>query len=310
MEELAAKYNIKNWDEDIFLALSDVRKPLYLIRGKPITIEQVKELITGEEPLFGKKKPFCFLEEKSETKDGLLGKIFYRDSHLDWLNSWVYTDGTIGGSFISSVKYPEPDEIALYAYEEFAKKYPFLDMVIACTLNDQWPCFYCWITDRPYEGYDGPCRCRDCASHLEKIMFYDKKTHHSNPDFEELYYRDWSSWYIKSDIRDSVGLTLWIHDGQSEILCKDEARLKFHEYNTLYYKPEYAFMFASSLYRYKHTCICDKKFVEDCFAYIGKPKSLCDEYVEKGYILPFHEKDILVTKDWVTKQYNTYIAGK
>ena len=49
---------------------------------------------------------------------------------------------------------------------------------------------------------------------------------------------------------------------------------------------------------------------EDCFEFIGKPRSLCDEYVEQKFISPFNEKATVVTKEWVTNQYNTYIAVK
>ena len=53
MHKLAEEYNIKDLDEDICMELSGVRRPVVLVRGKPITVEQTMRLITGEEPLFG-----------------------------------------------------------------------------------------------------------------------------------------------------------------------------------------------------------------------------------------------------------------
>lgn len=43
---------------------------------------------------------------------------------------------------------------------------------------------------------------------------------------------------------------------------------------------------------------------------IGKPRSLCDKYVEQEFIAPFNEDAVVITKEWVINQYNTYIAGK
>jgi len=56
------------------------------------------------------------------------------------------------------------------------------------------------------------------------------------------------------------------------------------------------------------TCICDKAFVGDCFEYLGKPRKLCDEYVERGFISPFNESTQVVTKDWVISQYHAFIS--
>lgn len=69
-------------------------------------------------------------------------------------------------------------------------------------------------------------------------------------------------------------------------------------------------MFGPFLCQYKYSCICDKKFVVDCFESIGKPRSLCDKYVEREFIAPFNEDAVVITKEWVINQYNTYIAGK
>ncbi|WP_276949971.1 hypothetical protein [Enterocloster lavalensis] len=149
---------------------------------------------------------------------------------------------------------------------------------------------------------------------MDKILTYSfynnvKYRKYEPVDFEALYYSSWSHSHIISDVGNSVCLTIWIRDGHAEILFGNRATSKFNEYNSLYCAPEYAFMFSSDLYDYKRTCVCDKQFVRDCFEFIGKPRSLCDEYVERGFISPFNENAIVVTKDWVVSQYNAYIAS-
>lgn len=37
---------------------------------------------------------------------------------------------------------------------------------------------------------------------------------------------------------------------------------------------------------------------------------LCDEYVRRGFIAPFPEDDVVVTKDWAVSQYNEHICKK
>ena len=192
-------------------------------------------------------------------------------------------------------------------YADLAGKYPFLDMVVSYTLVDECCCFLCDKID-PEFGYDKQCTCKDCIPYLDKIKKY--KEVYSVSDFEAFYYSYWETDHVRSDVGNLVCLTIWIHNGQANILFGDPAISKFNEYNTLYCAPEYAFMFSSSLYRDRHTCICDKQFVEDCFESIGKPRNLCNEYVERGFISPFNENAIVVTKDWVIRQYNAYITGK
>ena len=88
----------------------------------------------------------------------------------------------------------------------------------------------------------------------------------------------------------------------------EEAASKFRDYHEQYCDPAYEFMFGSGLYWDPSICICSKEFVEDCFAFKGKPRSLCDEYVEQGLLEPFFEDARVVTKEWVEEQYRRFIA--
>lgn len=66
-------------------------------------------------------------------------------------------------------------------------------------------------------------------------------------------------------------------------------------------------MFSPDVHGYDRTCICTKKYVEDCFEFIGKPRTLVDEYIEKEFISPFNENAEVVTKAWMIEQYEKYI---
>ena len=109
-----------------------------LFRGKPITEEETIQLITGEEALF---------QENCNRFDerGVLKNIFTEKGYT-WLSTWIYTDGTIGGNLISLEKYPEIYEI-LPQFLHLGEKYPFLDMVISYTDEDEKLLFSCPAID-------------------------------------------------------------------------------------------------------------------------------------------------------------------
>ncbi len=289
--------------------VANTRRPLILFRGKPVTAEQTMQVITGEEPLFGEgSKEAGWWDPRKDR--GVLKNIFYRQGY-NWLSTWLYSDGTIGGDLICLEKYPELHEI-LPDYIHLAGRYPFLDMTVSFTTWDENCCFAC-LENSLCKGDEEDWKCRDCEPYMDKIALYDcllnEHPWNKNPDFEELYYRSWRWAHIRSDVADFVEITIWIHNGETEVLFGEEAARRFREYDSRYCAPEYAFMFSAELYDYDSNCICSKAFVEDCFAYAGKSRSLCDAYVERGFISPFNEKAVVVTKEWVTGQYNRFIGN-
>lgn len=311
LRKFADEYGIKDIDEDLVMKLGNVRRPLMLFRGKPVTVEQMVQLVAGEEPLFGEGADYpserIWLDPR--MREGILGNIFYRRNNFR-IRPWVFSDGTIGGDLHSDIKYPELIEF-LPVYMHLGEKYSFLDMVVSYTTYDEHTCSRCGLINDTWEKYGGEnCKCKDCTPYLDKIKRYlgirgDKLV----PDFEEMYFGDWDMAHVRSDVGDSVVVTIWIHDGKTEVLFGNKAAVKFNEYNNLYCAPEYAYMFSHMLYCPEDNCVFDKKFIEDCFEYVGKPGSLCDEYMERGYIY-LNENAVVVTKEWVTAQYNRFIAGK
>ncbi len=312
MQKLVDKYNIKEIDENALWEIRNTRRPLVLVRGKPVTVEQMVQLVAGEEPLFGEGPEHPSEREWAldpRTRGGILGNIFYRRCNF-WIHPWVFSDGTIGGDLHSNIKYPELTEF-LPDYMHLGEKYPFLDMVVSYTTYDERTCCRCGIINDVWKKDGGEnCKCKDCAPYLDRIrrclgIRGDKLI----PDFEEMYFGDWDEAHVRSDVGDSVVLTIWIHDGKTEVLFGNKAAVKFNEYNNLYCAPEYAYMFSYTLYYHEDNCVFDKKFIEDCFEYVGKPRSLCDEYIKREFIY-LNEKAIVVTKEWVINQYNKFIAGR
>lgn len=154
---LFEKYKLSNFGKEVCIELHDVRRPLVLVRGKPISREQVMQLVVGEEPLFGKG---------SDNEDprfdprslgfGVLQDIFYRHP-CSQLSTWVYTDGTIGGNLLHLGKYPELEDF-LPMYADLAEKYPFLDIVVSYTLLDESCCGSCNVVYH----FSPLCKPKDC----------------------------------------------------------------------------------------------------------------------------------------------------
>lgn len=140
-------------------------------------------------------------------------------------------------------------------------------------------CYVWGICSDQRRGYKGSeygelvaerCKCKDCQPYPDKLARYswrkNSREYNKEADFEELYFRSWETSHIGSDVGDSVALTIWIHNGRTDILFGREAADKFNEYNDIYCAPE---------------------------------------YVERGFLSPFNENAIVVTKEWVIRQYNT-----
>ncbi|MCM1222196.1 MAG: hypothetical protein NC548_47775, partial [Lachnospiraceae bacterium] len=149
--------------------------------------------------------------------------------------------------------------------------------------------------------------CNDCLKYKDKIKYYQNKKYNEHQHFKELYFRYWFITHIRSNVDKEVAVTIWIHNGEAEVLFADAAQEKFREYQSLYSSPEYDFMFNSELYDYNKTCIFNKEFIEDCFEFIQKPRATCDQYIKEEILSPFNEDAIIVTKAWTTEQYNKYI---
>lgn len=310
LNELLAEYHVVLPDGLQKTEVSNVRRPLVLYRGKPITREQVMQLVTGEEPLFSLTRE----DEAWKLGSGVLKSIFY-GRYSNSLSTWVHSDGTIGGNLICFVKYPEIYEI-LPDYVHLAEKYPFLDMIISYTTFEECCCYDCdaFLADKEYAlCLSADCRYKECGPYLDLISKYSLCNHwhgSKTPDFEEMYFEAWDTAHVRRDACDRVELTIWIHEGKTEILFGDRAGEKFVEYDGKYCAPEYDFLFSYYIHNFigRPTCIFDKTFVEDCFEYAGMPRERVDEYVERGILAPFNDSALVLTKDWVIEQYNKYIA--
>lgn len=129
------------------------------------------------------------------------------------------------------------DEIVV-PYSHLAYKYPFLDMVVSYTDYDENCCYFC-----DFDVY----KCRECKPYRSRVKKYcldESRPWNPKPGFEELYFRHWFNWHIRNDVDDAVELTIWIHDGKTEVLFGEKAADNIG-YNKLYCSKEYSFMFSS-----------------------------------------------------------------
>lgn len=123
------EYSILVAEDDRFEELSDVRRPYYQMRGKPVTKDQAFDIIRRTDNFF-----------KFELRE-LGGKEFVPCLNFDnWLieknhypqgYGWIHVDGTVGGNAITQ-KYPEIYEFVMEWLEKL-RAFPYLDLIIAVT---------------------------------------------------------------------------------------------------------------------------------------------------------------------------------
>ena len=204
-------------------------------------------------------------DERGVLKNIFLQKRVYMAFYMD-LYGWNNRR-----KFDFTEKYPEIYEI-LPHFLHLGEKYPFLDMVIFIRMKMRIVVFHVQpliMTILHLEIVNAGI----APPYLKKIKECRELRWYHATDYGKEYFRNWPWSHIRSDISGDVELTIWIHNGVTEVLFGDRAKEKFDEYNKMYSSKEYDTMFTSELYNYKSTCICNKEFVEKCFEYLGEPRS-------------------------------------
>lgn len=115
-------------NKEAFEALWDLpRRPVYAIRGKTLTPQRAREIITDKEI---DTEPF-FINHWLIKEDGGSQSTFDKNSY-----GWLHTNGYIGINHYSYDKNPYPREV-LDPCAELATKYPDLDMILVLTDRDE-----------------------------------------------------------------------------------------------------------------------------------------------------------------------------
>lgn len=219
--------------QDAVIEISDVRRPYKFYRGKTLTHEQLVELFVHEEPIFKGWGPNGedLLEKKGCWYDvrgyyGMIGCCLHRKS-FSWLTSMVMSDGTIYGSALEC-KYPDWEEY-LPDWAQFAKRNPFVDMIVAYTNNDESPCYWCdlvhyceenrMISCEWHEG--GFCLAKQNKEYADKCYEYNKRfwnsigSEHKVPEEERNYLYD----FYESADQYLVPLLQWVKAGIEQVVA-------------------------------------------------------------------------------------------
>lgn len=307
--EIIAKYkdnkNVvidKNFDYDV----SDTRRPIYMVRGRNITKEQVIEILSNEEPLFNgwDGDDSGFFDNRDSR--GILKNCFYRQG-FDWLSTFMFSDGTIGGNLLE-FKYPDPDEI-LPQWIEFGLKYDFLDMAVGYTNQDEGMCYFCKNTDYK-NNYFGHCKneilcgiedCNKLKDLLLKYHDYDKDLIKSS--YEYLFAYGFKTRDSHVNLVNCVKQTIVISGGKVHVLFGDNAMEAFKRYYDKYNDDNLVAMYDGRVFGYSGWHIFGQGFIKECFRYKGLPDKCYDIAVDKGLIIPIPDNAKVVTADFIREEH-------
>lgn len=199
------QYEIIN--EDGISYDSDVRRPYYRMRGKPVTEEQAFDIIRRTDRFF------CGIGEIRSQADFVGGghsdNWMFSKNHYPNGYGWIHTDGTVGTNGIT-YKYPNLGEF-LDEWLCKLRHFPYLDLVFVITDWDEIP------NEVREVDYDCPLRS-------QRLFEYE--------DWDERFYK-------------AVQLGIYVHDKTIEVLSSQKAISKYKEYAALYeknreiYVPDY-----------------------------------------------------------------------
>ena len=139
---------------------SDVRRPYYRMRGKPVTSEQAFEIICRTDSFFWE------VRRKNCRSQRYIGSHNFNNwliecNHYPFGYGWIHTDGTVGGNAITQ-KYPTAEEF-IDEWSENLKAFPYLDLVIAVTEWNEIP-------DDVWDADDDQRRDFEAAEYDEEFL--------------------------------------------------------------------------------------------------------------------------------------------
>lgn len=307
-------------DENFDYDVSDTRRPIYMVRGKSITRDQVIEILSREEPLFdgwGSGDSGIFDERGGRD---ILKNCFYRSGY-SWLSTFLFSDGTIGGNILE-FKYPDPDEI-LPKWIEFGLKYDFLDMAVGYTDQDEGMCYHCRNAHNKYFNEATSCNfCReergkicerktccdleDCNKLKDLLLKYrdvDEELIKTPCAYEYLYAHHFSTRISHVNLVHRVKQAIVISDGKVHVLFGDNAVKAFKRYYDKYNEDSLVAMYDGRVFDSSDWHIFGKDFIKECFRYRNLSKKCYDIAVEKGFINMIHDDAKVVTADFIREEH-------
>lgn len=307
-------------DENFDYDVSDTRRPIYMVRGKGITRDQVIEILSREEPLFDgwDRKDSGIFDERGNR--GILKNCFYRSGY-DWLSTFLFSDGTIGGNILE-LKYPDPDEI-LPKWIEFGLKYDFLDMAVGYTDQNEGMCCYCRNAHEKY--FSEAISCGFCRKELGKVC--ERKTCCDLEDCDKLKdlllkYRDFDQELLKTpysyeylfahhfstrlshaNLVHRVKQAIVISGGKVHVLFGGNAVEAFKKYYDKYNEDSLVAMYDGRVFDSSGWHIFGKDFMKECFRYRNLSEECYDIAVEKGFISLMPDDAKVVTAGFIREEH-------
>lgn len=301
--------------EDDIKGISLTRRPVYAVRGEPLSENQVIELVTNEEPLFSKWRQGEIRNKRQgdpRETTGVLKNIFYRRGY-SWLSSWLYTDGTIGGEMLET-HYPKFNEWAV-EWVNCAKRNPFLNIVVGYTSIDEHLCTTCKYGINNVDcGNDDfkigsnpvcdECNHKFCSEMQKYFKSIYKKTECTLDTLVEYQYLHWFGLvHSPLSISKFVRIAIVIKDGKVDFYSGVNAREVYEDYNRKYSFKGCSLLFTGAVLNSRFTCICDSRFIKKCFEHIGLSEAEYDKAISQE-LIKVYDNNLVVTKNWVIEQYS------
>lgn len=295
----------KSFDYDV----ANTRRPVYMVRGKSITREQVMEILSNEAPLFNGWSDGDFgLHRENEQTGMLLENCFYRNG-VDKLSSFLFSDGTIGGNFLESL-YPAPEEI-LPKWIEFGLKYDFLDMAVGYTDQNEGMCHLCKNIDEENSSLQPFCdmKFQKKCDKLRDLIFqyHDIDESLSKTSYEYLLFHNFGTRLSHAGLINRVKLTISMSGGKVRIMFGPKAADEFKKYYHKYNDDDLVAMYDGRVFEHSDWHIFGQDFIKDCFHHKNLPEDCYDTAVDKDYISPVPEDAKIVTADLIREEHNKMI---
>lgn len=291
----------KSFDYDV----SNTRRPVYMVRGKSITREQVMEILSNEAPLFdGWSDGDSGIRGESEQTAMLLENCFYR-SGADGISSFLFSDGTIGGNFLESI-YPAPEEI-LPKWIEFGLKYDFLDMAVGYTDQNEGMCQLCKNIDEGNNSLQPLCdmKFQKKCDKLRDLIVEHRDMDEALPrtSYEYLVFHNFATRLSHGNLVNRVKLTITISGGKVRVMFGPKAADEFKKYYNRYNDNDLVAMYDGSVFKSSGWHIFGRDFIKECFQSKNLPVECYDTAVAKGYISPVPEDANIVTADFIKEEH-------
>lgn len=316
-KQVASDYAIDGWvsiAENYTNAVSNTRRPVYMVRGRQLTHEQMIEILSNEEPLFSgwnkddlEADRDCF--DSRETRD-ILKNCFYRKGY-GWLSTWLYSDGTIGGNLLEW-KYPEADEL-LPKWIELGLRYPFLDMAVGYTVSDEGPCYGCAHATYEYaerfEKHERNCRktCRQYEPMLRKYTKDGIDFKLAKTSYECNFFSFFDTKLSHPYLCDLVEITIVISGGKVSVTFEDEAWKAFKEYYDKYNDANLEALYDGRVTEFSGWHIFSKDIIKECFRHQGLPDKCYDIAVQKGFITEIPDNALIITPQFIRNQHKAML---